>query len=392
MKQDHPKTSRFGPTQKDIAKALALSQACVAIALNPKSKDKLPSSTVALIEAKARELNYRPQHQARILRSGRSHTIGVVCMSGEFTYHAPQERVKQLARCALRAGYQLIAIDMNWFEGNIAAAQDYLLSVASEGIIFCNLSSEKQTGWQEFTSERSLPCVSMSSTFDGVDQVQSDMRSAFRDMTLHHIEQGSRRLHLVLPFHDTVSVEKLRHLTTISERVAGFVDAIRSSGGEVIAGPESGRAFDLPAEFSSRRPTIQGYVHYPLRTELCEDVFDVGYHETRRLLQTEKADSLVCSNDDIAAGAVAACSELGLRIPEDIRVSGADNSPFARYCGVPLTTIEQSAQSLAEWSIHRIVELIENPRERNTPKTELFPCELIFRRSTVSPAPQPGLP
>lgn len=190
----------------------------------------------------------------------------------------------------------------------------------------------------------------------------------------------------MLSFHDRMTVQKLRG-SSLDERVGGFVEAVRSMGGEVIAGPDTARFFDLPTEFSSSRPAIQARVNYPLRTELYEDVFDLGYHETRRLLQTGKMESLICSNDHIAAGAAAACSEMGLRIPEEIRISGADNAPFSRYCVAPLTTIEQPAQSLAEWGIRRIVELIENPGERNSPKTELFPCELILRRSTTRLSP-----
>lgn len=373
----------FGSTQEDIARALNISRASVAIALNPKTRHKLPPATTSRIEVKARELNYRPQRQARILRSGRSHTIGVVCRAG--SYHAPQERVQHLVRGAIRAGYQLISIDMEWFEDNLATARDYLLDVAVEGIIFCNISSDGQEGWIEFARKRSLPVLSMSSSFDTVDQTRSDMRTAFRDLTLHHLAQGSRRPHFLLPFHDNIPVENLYN-PFIIDRVGGFVDAVISAGGEVAAAPETAQIFDLPTKFSPKCPAIRARVHYPVRTELYKDVMDVGYHEAQRLLQAEKADSLVCSNDHIAAGAITACIEQGIRIPDEVRISGADNSPFARYCGMPLTTIEQPSQGLAEWSIRRIVELIENPEARKSPEMKLFPCKLIIRKSTQTTA------
>lgn len=378
--------SQQGVTQREIAEALSLSQSTVTVALSEGAKGRVAADTVARIRDYAARNGYRPNRAAQIMRSGRSHTIAVICQSGASGYHAPQERVKHLARAALRAGYQLISIDVNWFEGNVSAAHDYLLGVAVEGIIFCNIASHQEAGWREFAQERSLPFVSMSSAMHEMDHARPDMRSAFRAMTLHHLEQGSRTLELMLSFHDRMTVEKLRG-SSLDERVGGFVEAVRSMGGEVIAGPDTAPFFDLPTEFSSSRPAIQARVNYPLRTELYEDVFDLGYHETRRLLQAGKIESLICSNDHIAAGAAAACSEMGLRIPEEIRISGADNAPFSRYCAAPLTTIEQPAQSLAEWSIRRIVELIENPEERNSPKTELFPCELILRRSTTRLSP-----
>lgn len=372
------------PTQQSIASALGLSQSAVTVALSKNPEGKLSGETVARIREYAARVGYRPNRVAQVMRSGRSHTIGVVYRAGEFVYHAQQERIKHLARCALRAGYQVISIDMDWFEGNIAAAQDYLLGVATEGIILCNISAGDQAGWLEFAQKGALPVLSMISVSNVGNQVRSDMRAAFRDMTRHHLEHGARKPCLLLPFHDAVSMESLRG-SRLSERVEGFLDAIRTAGGEVIADAATARIFHLPVEFSSRRPAIEAQVCYPLRTELYENVFDVGYYETLRLLQgaRNRPDSLVCSNDDIGVGAMAACVELGLRIPEDIRISGADNAPFARYCGIPLTTIEQPAQCLSEWSIRRIVELIEHPEQRLLPQEKCFPCELIFRKSTT---------
>lgn len=377
------KPPQFRPRQKDIAKALNVSQACVAIALNPKSSGKLPIETVALIEAKAREMKYRPQAQARILRSGRSHTIGVVFQSSR--YHAPQEQMMNLALCTLKRGYQLISIDMKWYEDSPEKAQDSLLRVAAEGIIFCNVSIEGVAGWQEFAKECSIPIMTMSTGLsEDVDQVWPDTRSAYRDMTLHHIDQGSRSLHLLLPFHDAIP-QGGQSAFSIVERVKGFTEAIRSRGGEVIVDEENGHVFDLPTKFSSRRPVIEGRVQYPLRRKLFADVYDVGYHEALRLLRmkTGRPDSIVCSNDHIATGVLAACNELNVSVPGEVCVSGADNVPFSRYCNVPLSTIEQPAESLAEWSIQRMVELIENPAEREVHKKEVFPNKLIFRKSTM---------
>jgi len=390
-------SKNFGVTQKDIAEALNVSRVCVAIALNPKSKsrEKLRPDTIARIEAKARELNYRPQRLARVLRSGRSHTIGVVCQTG--IYHAPQERVRHLARGAIRAGYQLVSLDMDWFERDIDAAQEYLLGVAVEGIVFCNISNQDQLGWQKFIEERSLPVISINSGPDAVDQARADMYSAFRDMTLHHLEQGSRQVHLLLPFHWKSPGKDVPPLTpNQAARLKGYADAIRSVGGEVVADPIY-RQYIGRATASGPRSAIRGEVHHPLRTELCEDVVDLGYYETKRLLQAPRnvPDSIICSNDHIAAGALAACGELGIPVPETVRISGADNAPVSRYRGVQLTTIEQPAQRMAQWSIERMVDLIENPGKRRSPKVEFFPCNLIFRSSTMpdpfTPPSQPPL-
>lgn len=378
------KTGQLGVTQKDIAEALNVSRACVAIALNPnsKSRGRLLPETIARIEAKAQELNYRPQRLARILRSGRSYAIGVICQSG--IYHGPQERVRHLARHAIQSGYQVVSVDIDWFDRDLSAAQDYLLGMAVEGVIFCNIAEEIQQAWRQLMHARNLPFVSMNGVSDTIDQTRVDMRTAFREMTLHHLQQGSRHLHLLLPFYDRPANGKSATLTpNQSARILGFADAIHSVGGHLVGEPRLTRTLQPSSGAASG---ITGTIHHPQREPLHHDVVDLGYYQTLHLFRKSQCppDSLVCSNDHIAAGAIAACGELKVSIPDQVRISGSDNAPVSRYRGVQLTTINQPAEPMAEWSIRRVVELIENPQERTTPKQVFFPCELIFRSSTLA--------
>lgn len=375
------------PTQAAVAEASCVSQETVSHILGAGAKGRCYSAkTRERVFEVAKRLGYRPQPHARTLRSGRSHIIGAVCHSG--IYHASQERVRHLTRCAIRSGYRIVSVDLGWFDGDVASAQDYLFGAITEGIIFCNISAACQTSWKNFIEEYSLPVVSMNGALDFGDLALVDMRSAFRDMTLHHMEQGSRQLHLLLSYHDTPRGEHL--MRNQKARAEGFVDAILSVGGVVNADRELCQVLGLP--FPVRQDAaIQGHIHSPKRIELYEDVVDMGYFEAKRLLQSERCqpDSLICSNDHIAAGAIAACGEVGIRIPEAVRVSGSDNDPVSRYRGVQLTTIEQPAQLMAEWSVHRMVKQIETPKEeRESSQKEFFPCELIIRSSTV-PDPVP---
>lgn len=377
-----PKIALSTPTQKDIAQALDLSSATVAIALNPVQRHRLQAETVRRVEAKAREMRYRPQRQARILRTGRSQCLGVIYQLG--LYHAPAERIRHLARCAIRRGYHLVPVDQDWFEYDVGAVCNYLQDSAVEGIIFCNTSLGDNLQWMEVLRERLIPVVSVSGTIGWGDDAQWDIHSAFREMTQHHIAQGSRDLHLILAYHDVLP-EGSTPNPVIHNRVHGFAEAIRAAGGEVTAAPPIARYFQLPPHpVSIREGTLRGQVHYPQYQHQYKNAFDVGYYEAIRILRATDArpNSLVCSNDDIAAGAVTACHELGRRIPEDTLVSGADNAPFSRYCGIPLTTIEQPSREMAEWSVQRIIHQIENTQNSEAPLHKIFPFNLIHRKST----------
>ncbi len=75
-------------------------------------------------------------------------------------------------------------------------------------------------------------------------------------------------------------------------------------------------------------------------------------------------------NDYIAAGALRAFREAGLRIPKDIAIVGFDNLPAGEVIDPPLTTINVPKRALGEEAVLRLVRRIENPNLPIT-KTEV---------------------
>ncbi len=384
------KKAQFGPTQKDIARALGISQAAVAYALNSEGKPhRIPAETVERVHAKAQELGYRSQRFARILRKGRSHTIGAVfMMSG---YHAPQERVMHLVKGAIRAGYQLIAVDLSWFTDDglaidTKAVQNYLIDQAVEGVIFCNIMRDPEGSWEAFLKERSLPAVALSSTVGGaIDQVTANVEAAYADMAAHHLAQGSRQLELLL----TISTRSRKlgvSLRPLQQRADGFARAIREAGGTLRYSPDAERLLGLPAASRTRKRGTgpEGVVRLICNENNEADSFDFGFEDTAARIRAGEplGDSILCSNDQMACGVFSACFRHGIDVPGRVRISGMDDAPYARYCGTPLTSIAQPSQETTQWAVERVVELIENPAERGHPREREFPCRLVVRQST----------
>lgn len=377
-----PLQSQFGPTQKDIADVLGVSQSTVALALSEKHRHKLLPETVTLILAKAEELGYRPQRFARILRKGRSHTIGTVYGSG--IYHAPLERAKFLARSAIKAGYQLVAADLEWFGGDSVAAQDYLLGSAVEGVVLCNIHEKIASSWIRFLRERSIPVVSLSSNVpDEVDHVYADMENAYAEMTRHHLALGSRRLTLLFAYWD--GREYMDPNSSSVRRAVGFCKALQEVGGSLVAEEVTRRVLGVPDDLRVGSGEIFAEILYPTRPEGLGDAFEYGcYWTEQRIVSGNLPDSVICSNDEVAAGVLTVCLRKGIPVPQKLKISGADNASFSRLCGIPFTTVHQPSCDMAEWAIRRIVELIENPEERKRPQRRHFPCEIIVRQSTVA--------
>ena len=85
-----------------------------------------------------------------------------------------------------------------------------------------------------------------------------------------------------------------------------------------------------------------------------EELSGISYHISEcmtkhlpRLLQ-QGCTAIVCSHDVLAHSAMVHCSELGLRVPEDISILGFDDIPLCRYTAPPLSTIRQNRAELGK--------------------------------------------
>jgi len=101
-----------------------------------------------------------------------------------------------------------------------------------------------------------------------------------------------------------------------------------------------------------------------------------------------KPDAIVCANDYTAAQFMTSLSRLGLRIPEDIRVTGIDDIRYASMLQTPLTTIQQPWLDLGATALSAMLDRISH---LNTPIRDcLLGFQLIIRQSSGSAQPGAG--
>jgi sigma-B regulation protein RsbU (phosphoserine phosphatase) len=89
-------------------------------------------------------------------------------------------------------------------------------------------------------------------------------------------------------------------------------------------------------------------------------------------------DAVVCANDEMALGVLQALEEAGLRVPEDVSVTGFDDIPAARGPGLPLTTVRQPTFELARRAVHQLLRVIEGEA---VAAVERHTATLIVRRT-----------
>lgn len=163
---------------------------------------------------------------------------------------------------------------------------------AYDGIILdCNNIAEKDRLQQVITLLRSakVPVVSITCAIDGFYYVGNDNRSAIIQMVEHLYQEHGCRTFLF--------AGGPKDSTENGRRVQGFLEALEKYG--------------LPAEESQ---ILYGDYDY-----------GTGVRYMEELAGKELPDAIVCANDNIAAGLCAKAQELGLRIPEDMRVTGFDD-------------------------------------------------------------------
>ena len=98
-----------------------------------------------------------------------------------------------------------------------------------------------------------------------------------------------------------------------------------------------------------------------------------------------KTDSVLCSNDRLAIGFLAACYEQRIRVGRrdgcSLRVASNDDHPFAKFTCPSLTTAAHDYDNVAGRSAETLFELIESGGKFSDRTETLFPARLVLRES-----------
>jgi LacI family transcriptional regulator len=106
-----------------------------------------------------------------------------------------------------------------------------------------------------------------------------------------------------------------------------------------------------------------------------------GYQALARILALDpRPDAVFCFSDNVAIGIMEACSDQGVRVPDDLAVVGYADLPQSRLLKVSLTTIQQPRPLLGRHAAEMLRVCME---ENGRPEPIQLPVELMIRESTV---------
>jgi len=86
-------------------------------------------------------------------------------------------------------------------------------------------------------------------------------------------------------------------------------------------------------------------------------------------------------NDMIALGAMKACQDKGIRIPEDLSMVGFDDLTFSSIAATPLTTLRVPKQEMGRYAVRRLLDVINGNGDKNAFAKVLICTEFVERSS-----------
>lgn len=330
---------------KDIAKKAGVSYATVSRALN--NRPEVNENTRREIQKLADEMGYKPNALARGLVTRESKTLGLIIP--DITNPFFPEVARGVEEAASRLGYNVFLCNTNWDAEKERIYMEILEEKRIDGLILASVTDDGKT--LEGFIRRGTPLVLINRVLKDVDVhyvIIDNIKGGYM-VVEHLLELGHKRI---------AFIGGLPHVEATRERMQGYRLALASRG-------------------------------LPVAEELiCCGAFkkESGYQNTMKLLEinaVNRPTAIFAANDILALGVIQAVQESGLRVPEDIAVTGFDDIAFASYAEVSLTTIAQPKYIMGEMAAKILIEDIKEGAVRERKHIVLQP-RLVVRKSSGS--------
>lgn len=326
-------------TINDIAKMANVSRTTVSRVLN--NNGYVSESARERVMKVVEETGYIPSVSAKSLRTKRSGVIGVILP--KISTETASRVVGGINEVVAKEGFQILLTDT---ELNHEKEIEYIRLLHSrhvDGIIL--LATNVNDRLLNAIEDASLPFISLGQELPGVTSIVYDDYHASRDMTNMIIQKGHKKIAYIGVGEDDPAVGLLRK--------QGFIETIQEAGLEV---EESWMEY---GDFS----------------------IESGYESMKQIIEASPGNlptAVFVVTDRMAVGAMEYLKEQGLRIPQDIAVTGIGASVMSKYISPSLTTIDYFNKEAGTMAAELLLEQLQ---DKNTKKKFLQNYRLIERDS-----------
>lgn len=303
---------------------------------------QISARTRELAQQVAHDLEYVPNLAARRLASRRSRTLGLVIPDMTDPMHGGV--VTGFEGVAAERGYMVIVLNGLRDVQREARAIRELRSHQADGVAFCGTLTDPSLAEAAIRPAKAVfidpenprhlpPPAEAASLF-------TDEARGILELVTHLHATGRTRLSYVAG--PPIASDKMRR------------DAIGSS-----------------LETLGLEPRIREYAP----AETWEDHLRIV-----DLVARERPEALVCYDDRAALTLMSALRERGVRVPDDVAVTGFDDIPFARLANPRLTTVAQPVEEMGARSAAMLIDAITT---REAQPSLVLPVQVIVRESTA---------
>lgn len=321
-------------TIRDIAKRAGVSIATVSRVIN--NNYPVSSEVEALVRKTMEDLNYRPNANARSLRSRKTGLIALVVadLSNRFF----MEAAKGLEAVIADSDYNLIIASSSGKVEKERKLIESLMEMRIAGLVIACIDKSKEK--LQSCEDMDVPMVLIDRKVEALDtnQILWDNYTGACQLTNHLIEYGHKRIAIV-----NVSLNN----NNGQERLQGFKEALKAAGLKCLK------------EYISKSNFGQ--------EEAYEFVMKV-------MKSAEPPTAIFCANNIMLEGTLDALKELNLKVYDDVSVVIFGNPECNRYLERKITAVIQDTRSMGRIAGEVMCDLLKNPNIHHTQivlKTEL---------------------
>ncbi len=343
MKMDDTNRERT-PTLADVAHLANVSTATVSRCLN--SPDQVIEKTRNKVLEAVRQLGYAPNFNARALAAKRTNTIGAIIPTMENAIFARglQAFQEELGR----SGMTLLVASSSY---QVDLEEEQIRTLVSRGAdaLFL-IGYHRDPKIYEFLRRQSIPVV-VAWVFDptaDIPTVGFDNFAAMKSMAEQVISMGHRKIAMI--------TGAIQENDRARERLRGIQGAMSEAG--------------IPVESLTIVETSYG--------------IDEGGAALEHLLAQPVPPSVVmCGNDVLAVGAIAKAKELGIKVPQDLSVTGFDDIEISKISSPSLTTVHVPHRRMGTEAAKMLISLVS---KKDGQDKVLIETSLEIRESLAAPA------
>ena len=330
---------------KDIARAAGVSIALVSYVLNGKEKQARIGKEIAeTIKRKAKELNYQPNQIAKSLKTGKTHTIGLIVADISNPFFANIART--IEDEAKKSNYTVIFGSSDESPEKSKTLINVFLERQVDGFIIA--PTEKSETQIKYLTSLNIPVVLIDRYFPDLDTnyaVTDNLKASFTAVN-HMIETGHKNIAMI------AYASKLIHM---QDRKKGYKKALKENG-------------LLPEE-----PLIK-----EINFNQIEEEIDAAIEELTASVPA--IDAIFFATNTLALHGIKSLTKRKYKIPKDLAVACFDKGDAFDFFYSPITFVDQPLEEEGIKAVQILVGQIDNPS--STPQQVALQSKLIIRKSS----------